>query len=517
VQFFSFSEETFSNALSNHYTPIEAIKSKNQFKYFLAYLGESGLKAKTIVIEDEYISKDFLHDYASYYAFCFASYPKFCKRLHFFSKELDLLNVQAIITDIDNVEGDDCYLGFIVVKPIPITVIGYSVLKTYPGNGDFDNRNFWGIRDYKVHFFGKEFVVKSLAFQEQDSVLAACATTAIWSMLNKASVDYHTVLKTPNEITRDADNVSPDGSRLFPNSGLNLLQICKAIYNSGLVSEIKSADYLLKDQNGQPFASYVSVQYLKKILNAYAPIGIPIILVISVPNGGVHGLHAVTVSGYKKSAPKLILPNNETSWLSDNIEKIYAHDDQWGAFARIEFLSEFEFETPWTSFHPKRAPTYVTNIVVPVYPKIRISYEDIEVIVLGLDRILTFFFDDAIRADLVWDVKLEMSQDFKRRIIKSNLEKNEKLKLITKSLPKYLWVACCYIGDFKIFEFTFDATDVRHGMIGVDIVCLLQDADKAFAEFLINNQAILRPLFVHSSGMNYYQFLIETLQKLNRR
>ncbi|MBK8643805.1 MAG: hypothetical protein IPN15_16865 [Saprospiraceae bacterium] len=52
----------------------------------------------------------------------------------------------------------------------------------------------------------------------------------------------------------------------------------------------------------------------------------------------------------------------------------------------------------------------MTNIVVPLYPKIRISYEDIEAIVLGLDAILTLFFDNKIVADLVWDIKIDFSE-----------------------------------------------------------------------------------------------------------
>jgi hypothetical protein len=104
-----------------------------------------------------------------------------------------------------------------------------------------------GVRNYTIHLFGNVLTIESLAFQEQDTVLAACATTAIWTMLNKASVDFHTILKSPSQITKDADNLSFDGSRLFPNKGLNLLQICQAIYNSGLESEIKQPDIIILD------------------------------------------------------------------------------------------------------------------------------------------------------------------------------------------------------------------------------------------------------------------------------
>ncbi len=516
MQIIPYSEKTLAESLVNSYTPEEVITSKTHYRYLKDYLGAGGLNAHTIVIEEPYLSKDFIHDYASYYALCFEQYPKFCKRVHFFSNTFTEDEFKRIILSPVS-ENDDFwkeYLGFVVVKPIPVTVIGYTVLKTYPHSQQFNERNFWGIRNYKIHFYGNEVTIASLAFQEQDSVLAACATTAIWSMLNKASVDFHTILKSPSEITNDAGNVSHDGSRLFPNKGLNLLQICQAILNSGLVSEVKQPDYLLKDAGGKELGKYVSTRYLKKILNAYSPIGIPIIIVVAVPNENQYGLHAITVSGFKMNAPVSISPRSDTTWLSDNIEKFYAHDDQWGPFARVNFNGEVELETDWTVFDtqtPKRA-TYATNIVVPVYPKIRISYEDIEVIVLGLDAILTLFFDGKIVADLIWDIKIDYSENYKSYIKGSTLDDPEKISLLTKSQPKYLWIASCYIGEHKILEFTFDATDVRSGMIGKDLICYLPaNLKNELKQQLVLNQTIHQQLFKHRASIKYYQFLIDNL------
>ncbi len=507
-----YSEDELSIALSNKYTSAEVIGNKNHFIYLKDYLGSSDMNTQTIVIEENYISKDFLHDYATYYSLCFEQYPKFCKRVHFFSNKFSEDEFVKILLQKEDDRKDfwEHYLGFVVVKPIPVTVIGYTVLKTYSNSINFNDRNFWGVRQYKVHLFGNEIELTSLAFQEQDSVLSACATTAIWSMLNKASVDFHTIMKSPSQITKDADNTSPDGSRLFPNKGLNLLQICQAILNSGLVSEIKQPDSRLNFPDGS-FINIVTNSYLKKILNAYSPIGIPIILIINVPNGSNYGLHAITISGFKQNAPVAISPKAEISWLSDNIEKFYAHDDQWGPFARINFDANTSLKTPWTEFHVSKNPTYVTNIVVPLYPKIRISYEDIEYIVLGLDAILSLFFNDKIAFDLVWDIKINYSEVLKNNIKNSSLDDTDKINYLTKSLPKYIWAASCYVGENKIFDFTFDATDVSSGMIGKGFTCYFQDIKPLLKEFLTSNRSILQPLFNHSSKSIYYDFLIENL------
>ena len=509
-----YSESALSEVLSNEYTPPGVISKKNHFQYLKGYLTNPQINAKTIVIEEKYINKDFLHDLASYYVLCFKPYEKFCKRVHFFNHTFSEEEFKNVLLSPEGEKTDfwSHYLGFIVVKPIPITVIGYSVLKTYSHSDHLDDRNFWGLREYTVHFFGNKLTIESLAFQEQDSVLAACATTAIWTMLNKASLNQDTILKSPSQITKDADVVSPDGSRLFPNKGLDLLQICKAILNSGLVSEVKQPDFELKDSTGKSLKKILSIQYLKKVLNAYSPIGIPIILVIGVPNGPQYGLHAITISGFKKSQPKTIPPRTEISWFADNIDKLYAHDDQWGPFTRIEFEDEWKLITPWTALDGSHRPTMGMNIIVPVYPKIRISYEDVEVVVLGLDTILSLFFDKKNKEDLVWDVQITYSERIKSQIKSSALDRSEKINFLTTSLPKYMWVASCHVGHTKILDFLFDATDVSNGMTGLKVFCYLNsDFKLLLSDFLKSNRSLLESLLKHQAQSLYYDFIINQL------
>ncbi|MGV8135461.1 MAG: hypothetical protein AB2L20_09625 [Mangrovibacterium sp.] len=514
MQILDFSEDNFASALSNDCTSSLTVKSKDHFKYFLDYLGKDGLNAKAILIEEEYISKDYLHDYASYYAFCFKNYKKTCKRVHFFQTKIDNpAYLQRLVLDTANKNSDfwSSYLGFIVVKPIPVTVVGYTVLKTYSN----ENRNFWGTRQYSIHIFGREIKIDSLSFQEQDCVLSACATTAIWIMLNKASLDVHTTLKSPSQITKDADKISPSGGRLFPNKGLNIIQICNAIVNSGLVSEVKQADKNLSKAKGK----CISNTYLKKIVNAYSPIGIPLILIVNVPKKDKsYGLHAITVSGTKLNA----LGDSQTSrrfpylsktyFISENIEKIYAHDDQWGPFVRIGFKDDSELVTPWSI--EAGLPTRLITLVVPIYPKIRISYEDIETIVRGLDAILKIFFYKKVVGDLIWDIKIEYSENFKKQIINSSLCQESKFSYVSKSLPKYVWVASCFVEKIKILDFIFDATDVNIGMIGDSILSYLPDNFKStLAEFLNTNRSLLEILVLHKAHESYYSFFIDEMGK----
>lgn len=513
-----YTDSNLAEALSNDYTDAQVIKSKNHYTYFIEYLGETGLKARTIVVERDYVNKDFLIDYSTYYAFCFEEYPKFCDRIHLFENEFEKSDFEEVILDKteDQKEFWDNYLGFIVVKPIPTKVIGYSVLKTYNQKSTEGIREYWGNREYNINVFGNKLKLTSLAFQEQDTVLAACATTAIWSMLNKASIDYHTILKSPSQITKDAAIISHDGSRLFPNKGLDILQICQAIFNSGLVSEVKSGDIKTFDNSGEVKSSYISNTYLKKIINAYSPIGIPLILVVEVPSAAEYGLHAVTVNGSIRHEISPKENSEEISWVAENITKLYAHDDQWGPFSRINFKGDERIETPWTIYDSEHRITKVVKIIIPLYPKIRISYEDIERIVLGLDTILNLHFVGKTKFDLSWDIQIDYSENFKRTL-KDNraLTNQEKQSLLMKSMPKYIWVASCYIGKNIVFQFTYDATDINNGMMGLELISYLDDsANRNLRLFLEGNKFGLNTNFSHPASKRYYDFLIKKMSEI---
>lgn len=507
-----YSAINLAQALSNAYTTAESIQIKNHFNYLSCYLSSKEIDAKTIVIEENYISKDYLHDYSAYYSLCFEQYPKVCKRVHFFKRTFTEEELNSILLQKkeSNQEFWDDYLGFVVVKPIPQKIVGFTLLKTYENGLDSD-RVFFGTRDYDIHFFGNELNLSSLAFQEQDSIVAACATTAIWSMLHKASRNPNSVLKTPYQITREAGNLSFNGNRLFPNKGLNILQIANVVQLSGLEPEIKQADTILKiDENDErTWISVISNAYLKELLHAYSPIGTPIILIIGIPMGGPHAYHAITVSGFNANKILPVAPDIEMSLVSANINKFYAHDDQFGPFCRIEFdSSNNTILTPWPS---SGTNPFVTNAVIPVNPKIRITYEDIKVLVLGLDRIFSLFFNNSISYDLVWDIQVQYSDQFKSSLKETPLEDAEKLAMLQKGMPKYIWTSTCYVGVIKVFDFVFDATDIDAAMIGLKFICYIDDAKPEIKLFLTDNRIHLESLFYSHSNSKYYDFLLANL------
>ncbi|MEK7793860.1 MAG: hypothetical protein AAB353_04990, partial [Candidatus Hydrogenedentota bacterium] len=144
-------------------------KKKAHRTFFSEYFGSTGVSAKTVVCEPEYMDKDFLEDYASYYVRCFNKYNKFCARVHFFNRAFsqaefeDVLSHQSV--SLSEQELQDSYLGFVVLKRLPVHVLGRTCLKTYEETGE---RHYPIQRNYDVNLYGLNLRVRTLAFQEQD-------------------------------------------------------------------------------------------------------------------------------------------------------------------------------------------------------------------------------------------------------------------------------------------------------------------------------------------------------------
>ena len=180
-----FSAGHLYQALSNEYCAADEVAQQERAQYLFGYLRT--LNALTIVTEYEYTDHDYLDDYATYYARCFRSYERRCKRLHFFAAPLSQETFLAALTgnslSAEEVQLQEVYLGFIVARPLPDAIVGRTILTPPPNNNG--GRHYTCTLDYAANLFGLELKVRSLAFQEQDTVLAACATVALWCCFNK--------------------------------------------------------------------------------------------------------------------------------------------------------------------------------------------------------------------------------------------------------------------------------------------------------------------------------------------
>jgi hypothetical protein len=483
-QAYPYSVDELKNILANSSkASLHAIEQKSHISYLDQYLLAIGVK--TILVEYEYIDRDFLEDFAGYYVRCFPDYERKCARLHFFSSSFDRSDFEDLLANQTEIKLSqtllqETYLGFIVIKPLPLTIIGRTCIKTYPNN---DRRCFPIVRSYKSNLFGIELGVETLAFQEQDQVAAACATSALWTVFQGTGVQFQHSILSPVEITKKAFSNFPLAQRVIPSANRALPNI------DGLTAEMMAQ--AIRDIGLEPYCvSRVELSnkyYLQAIVNAYLKFGIPLLLGFDIIESDTSsqctsvGKHAVAITGYSFGQSVQPLTIGESGFLlkASSIDKIYVHDDQVGPFARMEFCSIScvnsttdhsqnidVMSTSWGS--PALYSALPDILLIPLYHKIRIPFILIQESVIHFDRFLEDLRDQeflpSISQRFEWDIYLTRVNDFKKDLFSdSMLEDQVRKEVLLESMPRFLWRATAFYRSQKKLDLIFDATDINQG------------------------------------------------------
>ncbi len=324
------------------------IFKKPQVEYIFNYL--STLGATSVLLEPKYIDRDFLEDYSRYYVKRFGNDGYVCGRLHFFSCAIDHQKLDKLLLSGDHDELSlkqlqESYLGFVVIKPLSKTFFGKTCLRI---GDDLGERKKKISKRYDVSLFGLQLSIDSIAFQEQDKVVAACATTAIWTALH--ALPWRDVREIPScsEITTAAINFIDGSSNGFPNKELSNKQIQRSLDVEGLRYHATT----LGDMARAWFQTYI-VSHIDS--------GLPIIL-----TGTVYGIARVAKIDAQSVAPSSLdtaaVESADLTSLNPDIEvsliekaghaitvlgydvqsdaaSLYVHDDRLGPFAKARLIS----------------------------------------------------------------------------------------------------------------------------------------------------------------------------------
>ena len=469
----TFSASSLASQLANQHVSAETIGKKRQVRFFCEYLAE--LRACTIVVEHHYIDRDFMEDFAAYYVRCFADYDRRCKRLHFFKNSFNSDDLEEFLSTgggrLSSVNLQDSYLGFMAVKPLPDTVIGRTCLATYPATS---SRNYRIGRNYEANLFGIPLSVRqTLAFQEQDRVVAACASSALWSAFHGTSKAFGNRSPSPAEITHSAGAKASDVDRNMPSKGLTLSMMADAIRYVGL-----EPFYFRPADN----------EDLKATIYAYARGGIPAILgfyVHDAKEGAEEWMkkgHAVTISGYRLPDPSgPITDKDGFSLYAYRLDRLFVHDDQIGPFARMfpDGQSTLVTENGQQTTRPSIGTLYLdqTNspnnvraidpvVLLPLYHKIRIPYSVVHDTVFQFSAVFSSLLQGTEWASLEWDIFLTTANDFKRELSQSTrVTGKRRLRYLTQALPRFIWRATALAGGGPALDLLFDATDIEQGTL----------------------------------------------------
>jgi hypothetical protein len=482
----------------------------SQGKSHLSYLDDylSFLGATAILVEHPYTDRDYLEDYVAYYARCHASYERRCARLHFFSSKLGQDVIAKVIASDDAAIQllKSSYLGFIVVRPLPSTVIGRSCLVTY-GN-KVRERAFPPARIYKVHILGIELSVSSLPFQEQDTDVAACATSALWSVFNATGHLFQHSIPSPAEITKAAAASQRAVSRTLPAlNGLSAEQIADAIRSVGL----------------EPL--YIGVTNLDLLLvsaSAYLRARIPPLLlgaiIEAIPSTTARevGLHAIALAGFSvpKGPPRPYIGTNGTLFSAGSIIRLYAHDDQVGPFSRIvvDPAASRPLLTSWPDQNGIRGHTFFDPkiLLVPLYHKIRVPVASVISTIVSLDE----WLEPARLAKIIplaerleWDLALIEIADLKAEVHGDRtIIEGFRMSALRDDMPRYIWRVGASSGASKQFTLLVDATDLLQGGHVAGVLPYSRDTCLAVAA-LAKNPAVSN--YIKSTGNRALEMIVK--------
>ena len=284
------------------------------------------LGAKSYVLEDPYIDRDYSADYLNFYARTFRTHARHCKRAHFFSDDISPLLRQPRSTEqlrqLRQVARTS-YCGFCVIRPLPTAPIGRTVLRAKVRGRQDMEATVTCRAQFEANLLGVDLEVTGTAYLQQDSRVGACAQVAIWAGMrhmharhgyNWVSVADITHLATPT--------AAPDEATSLP-AGSDFLAAER------MLRAISEAGY-------QPLC-FRSPNIAGAIL-PYVESGIPVILGLNI---GTEVGHAVSVIGRV-----FAVQARPTDTAIDYVPAYIVHDDQGGPYMSLPV------ENPATTPHP---------------------------------------------------------------------------------------------------------------------------------------------------------------------
>ena len=458
----------------------------------VAYLGCRG-----VLLEDHYIDRDFIEDYSLFYSRSLFPYPNHCKRLHFFTlsktsiqRRLRSLRTRAARESRQEFHEAcrsfslDNYLGFSVIKPLSGCPVGRSVLRPYSPEADHGLlRDFSCTKTYVSHVGGLRLVVEGLAFQEQDVGVSACATTALWSALQKTEVTEGVPGATPAQITLSASRYALPFGRALPSEGLSVDQMCQATREFGV------APNLLRTDDRETARAY---------LYSLGISGMPAVLLIrSINNRQIR--HAVALAGIKKTkvhSPCIVSLGIDDE--SGDLRAVYVHDDRYGAY----FRADLDFDTTYPAsqyprFHlsiqqpPATEEWELTHILVPTHAKIRMSLGGLREIGIFLLNSINPYLEEA-KHEIADEATLFSTFVLRGRRYQENLLRasSGNVRLVEKlsqtiPLSRFLSIIRLRGPRVGLIDFLVDSTSTeRNPAILAAVVLERSDNSGAIANFL---------------------------------
>jgi hypothetical protein len=446
---------------------VESDWPPTQITYLSAYLKQLG--CKSIIVENHYVDRDYISDVALFYSRSLRAYPNFCQRLHFLAESIDTARWEQLVAGSNG--GTDktgetflqsIYLGFSVIRPLPGSPIGRTVIRTVaPKAQNGDLREFGAVRTYDVHLAGFGLVVEGLAFQQQDQGVSACATTALWTAMHAVAQKESLAIPTPADITQAASRYVLASGRSLPSEGLNIQQICEATRAAGLEPLVMRSLSLEQDR----------AQLLGYISSGFAPV-----LAIQTMQGNGHAVCAVGVKLGKiqpQTDPNLHFRDNASA-----VSVVYIHDDRLGPYASADLYNYTQgdkvrtaMRIRWPRTENEMEHAILDAMIVPVPAKLRLTVTRMRELGLALAETAGKMLPQFSRK-VGLNTRYRKGTDYLKLSLSFGLSDDGLKELLCgTTLSRYIGVIEIGIAEGPLFDVLLDATETRANPAALACVC----------------------------------------------
>ena len=282
------------------------------------------LGARSFVLEDPYIDRDYTADYLHFYAGTFRTYARHCMRAHFFLDDVtDLLRQPMSTRQLLQLRqiASRSYCGFCVIRPLPTAPIGRTVLQATVRDRQDMEVAVTCRAQFKANLLGVDLEVTGTAYLQQDARVGACAQVSIWAGMRHMHARHGYNWMSVADITRFATPTTADEATSLP-AGSDFLT------SERMLRAISEAGY-------QPLCFHRNIA---SAILPYVESGIPVILGLQLETDVGH---AVTVIGRVFAAQE-----RPTDTAIDYVSAYIVHDDQGGPYMLLPT------EDPATTPHP---------------------------------------------------------------------------------------------------------------------------------------------------------------------
>jgi len=268
----------------------------------------SGVKG--VLIERNYIDKDYRSTYYNYYSKKGQRYKLDCVRLHFFDQTVTFDPTAFRLRSPDG-RLTDHYFGYMVLRPTGIATIGRSVVSPDVRSGAC---KYIITARHKVHLLGYKLEVEGFPSMDQHVDISVCAHAACWSILRHYSERYSVYRELlTHDITTMAQEFDPGG--LVPSFGLDITH-AERVFQAAGTFPVHVAKSMPDDA---PFY---------RQLVAYIDSGFPLFAAMDKRQ------HAVVLAGYSWASPSVTRPPGARYSL-DEIEALAVVDDNYLPYLSI--------------------------------------------------------------------------------------------------------------------------------------------------------------------------------------